>query len=58
MKIIKSCGISVFRLIMLSEALGPYLVVVDTKDKSYKIIDFAVSGDRRIEVKEKDKIEK
>ena len=58
MKIIKSCGISVFRLIMLSEAWGPYLVVVDMKERSYKIIDFAVSGDRRIEENEKDKIEK
>ena len=43
---------------MLSEAWGPYLVVVDMKERSYKIIDFAVSGDRRIEENEKDKIEK
>ena len=34
------------------------LVVVDKKERSYKIIDFAVPGDSRIEEKEKDKIEK
>ena len=34
------------------------LVVVDRKEKSCKIIDFAVPGDSRIEEKEKDKIEK
>ena len=34
------------------------LVVVDKKERSYKIIDFAVPGDSRIEVKEKDKIGK
>ena len=38
------------------EARRPDLVVVD-KDRSCKIIDFAVPGDSRIE-KEKDKIEK
>ena len=36
----------------------PDLVVVDKKEKSCKIIDFAVPGDSRIEEKEKDKIEK
>ena len=39
------------------EARRPDLVVVD-KERSCKIIDFAVSGDSRIEEKEKDKIEK
>ena len=39
------------------EAWRPDLVVVD-KDRSCKIIDFAVPGDSRIEEKEKDKIEK
>ena len=34
------------------------MVVVDKKDRSCKIIDFAVPGDSRIEGKEKDKIEK
>ena len=34
------------------------LVVVDKKERSCKIIDFAVHGDRRIEEKEKDKIGK
>ena len=34
------------------------MVVVDKKEKSCKIIDFAVLGDSRIEEKEKDKIEK
>ena len=33
-------------------------MVVDKKDRSCKIIDFAVPGDSRIEEKEKDKIEK
>ena len=40
------------------EARRPDLVVVDKKERSYKIIDFAVPGDSRIEEKEKDKIEK
>ena len=40
------------------EARRPDLVVVDKKEKSCKIIDFAVPGDSRIEDKEKDKIEK
>ena len=39
------------------EAQRPDLVVVDKKERSCKIIDFAVPGDSRIE-KEKDKIEK
>ena len=39
------------------EAQRPDLVVVDKKERSCKIIDFAVPGDR-IEGKEKDKIEK
>ena len=34
------------------------MVVVDKKDRSCKIIDFAVPGDSRIEEKEKDKIAK
>ena len=34
------------------------MVVVDKKDRSCKIIDFAVPGDSSIEEKEKDKIEK
>ena len=39
------------------ETQRPDLVVVD-KERSCKIIDFAVPGDRRIEEKEKDKIGK
>ena len=58
MEFIKSCGISVFRLIMLLEAPRLDLVVVDKKKKTCKIIDFAVQGDSRIEGKEKEKIEK
>ena len=57
MKIIKSCGILVFRLIR-REARRPDLVVVDKNEKSCKIIDFAVPGDSRIEENEKDKLEK
>ena len=40
------------------EARRPDLVVVDKKKKSCHISDFPVPGDRRIEEKEKDKIEK
>ena len=40
------------------EARRPDLVVLDKKERSCKIIDFAVPGDIRIEKKEKDKIEK
>ena len=40
------------------EARRPVLVVVDKKERSCKIIDFAVPGDSRIKEKEKDKIEK
>ena len=40
------------------EARRPDLILVDTKSKICKIIDFAVPGDSRIEEKEKDKIEK
>ena len=40
------------------EARGLDLVVVDKKERSYKIIDFAVPEDSRIEEKKKDKIEK
>ena len=36
------------------EAQRPDLVVVDKKERSCKIIDFAVPGDSRIEEKEKD----
>ena len=38
------------------EAQRPDLVEVDKKERSCKIIDFAVLGDSRIEEKEKDKI--
>ena len=40
------------------EARRPDLVVVDKKEGSCKIIDFAVPGDSRIGEKGKDKIEK
>ena len=40
------------------KASRPDLVVVDKKERSCKIIDFAVPGDSRIEEKDKDKIEK
>ena len=40
------------------EARRPDLVAVDKKERSCKIIDFAVPGDSRIEEKEKDKVEK
>ena len=40
------------------EARRPDLVVVDKKERSCKIIDFAVPGDSRTEEQEKDKIEK
>ena len=40
------------------EARRPDLVAVDKKDRSCKIIDFAVPGDGRTEEKEKDKTEK
>ena len=40
------------------EARRPDLVVVDKKERTCKIIDFAVPGDSRIEEKEKEKIEK
>ena len=40
------------------ETRRPDLVVVVKKERSCKIIDFAVPGDSRIEEKEKDKIEK
>ena len=40
------------------EAWRPDLVAVDKKERSCKIIDFAVPGDCRIEEKEKDKTEK
>ena len=40
------------------EPWTPDLVVVDKKERSCKIIDFAVPGDSRIEEKEKDKIER
>ena len=42
----------------LIEARRPDLFVVDKKERSCKIIDFAVSGDSRTEEKDKDKIEK
>ena len=40
------------------EAWRPDLVVVDKKEKSCKITDFAVPGVSKIEEKEKDKIKK
>ena len=40
------------------EARRPDLVVVDKKERSYKVIDYAVPEDSRIEEKEKYKIEK
>ena len=40
------------------EAQRPDLVVVDKKERSCKIIDFAVPRDSRIEVKEKDNTKK
>ena len=40
------------------EARRPDLVVIDKKERSCKITDFAVPGDSRIEEKEKGKIEK
>ena len=40
------------------DAQRPDLIVVDKKERSCKIIDFAVPEDSRIEEKEKDKIEK
>ena len=40
------------------EADRPDVVVVDKKERSCKIIDFAVPRDSRIEEKESDKIEK
>ena len=40
------------------EARRPDLVVVDKKNRTCQIIDFAVPGDSRIEDKEKEKIEK
>ena len=40
------------------EARRPNLGLVDKRERSCKIIDFAVPGDSRIEEKEKDKIEK
>ena len=42
----------------VTEARRAYLAVVDMKERSCKIIDFAVPGDSRIEEKKKDKIEK
>ena len=40
------------------EARRPDLVVVDKKRRTCKIIDSAIPGDNRIEVEEKEKIEK
>ena len=40
------------------EARRPDLVAVDKKEWNYKIVYFAVPGDRRIDEKKKDKIEK
>ena len=44
--------------IQTDHAIEADLVAVDKKERSCKIIDFAVPGDSRIEGKEKDKIEK
>ena len=43
---------------MYIEAWRPDLNVVDKKERTCKIIDFAVPRDSRIEEREKDKIEK
>ena len=40
------------------EAQGPDLVVVDKKERSCKITDFAVPRDSRIEKKKESKIQK
>ena len=45
-------------IIIIIIAGRPDLVVVDKKERSCKITDFAIPGDSRIEEKEKDKIEK
>ena len=42
----------------VTEARRPDLVVVDKKERSCKIIDFAVPGYSRSEEKEKDRIDK
>ena len=42
----------------LIEARRPDLLVVGKKERSCKVIDFAVPGDSRIEEKKKDKVEK
>ena len=42
----------------VTDARKSDLVVVDKKERSCKIIDFAIPGDSRIEEKEKDKIAK
>ena len=44
--------------IQTDHAIEADLVAVDKKERSCKIIDFAVPGDSRIEGKEKDKTEK
>ena len=49
------CSIQTYHVI---EARRPDLVLVDKKRGTFKIIDFAVPGDSRIEEKEKEKIEK
>ena len=54
-KILSDFSIQTNRVI---EARKPDMVAVDKKDRSCKIIDFAVPGDSRIEEKEKDKKEK
>ena len=46
------------QIVHVIEAWRPDLLVVDKKERSTKIIDFAVPGDSRIEEKEKDKIKK
>ena len=43
---------------LVIEARRPDLIIVDKKERSCKMIDFAVPRDSRIEEKEKDKIEK
>ena len=54
-KILWDCSIQTYHVI---EARRPDLVLVDKKRGTFKIIDFAVPGDSRIEEKEKEKIEK
>ena len=55
MKIIKTSWDFSIQTDYVIEAWRPDLVVADKKDRSCKMIDFAVPGDSRIEEKKKDK---